>query len=423
MSRFHTSTILLILIAPAAWLCLEGRMRFLVTGSLLSVYLVLLSLGICMLRLNYFVRGICRGEEGAMRVALTFDDGPDPSGTGALLDVLSRHHIQAAFFPTGVKAEARPDMIREIDRRGHVIGNHSYRHAWWTNFLIGRSLEGEITKAQRVVESVLGKVPAFYRPPAGLTNPHLPRVLKRLGLHVTGWDVRAFDTRKEKEEVLRNVLKKVRDGSIILLHEGRRAPEDQAGMVDSIAQGLREQGYRFVGLEEMTGLPAYQAARDALAPEPGSLAAAWRTSALAGKEGRFRRFLGAWLASTSRGSRAIREQTDLRAFRERPSSRFLVGIGLILISYVLGWPMVGLFSFLAAYLQAPALLIGGPVSYGFSHLVWAFGVYLAGRGSFRYAEILGLWCLRRTAEYLLDDHAIDTAKPAGRGADTAPKER
>jgi hypothetical protein len=119
-----------------------------------------------------------------------------------------------------------------------------------------------------------------------------------------------------------------------------------------------------------------------------------------------------WLASTAAGRKAIREKTNLAAFKERPSKRFLAGVGLILISYVFGWPMVGLFSFLAAYFQNAGLLIGGPIAFGFSHLVFLAGVVLAGRGSFKYVEIFFLWSLRSLVEWLIGRLA-DTTGYAG----------
>jgi len=159
MSPFQTSTFLLALAGLSAWLSLKGDIRWVAIGSLLGLYLILFSLGICVVRLGYFVRSFCRGKQPGAGVVLSFDDGPDPSGTKGLLEALSQNGVKAAFFPIGMKAEAHPDLLREIDQRGHVIGNHSYRHAWFTNFLMGRSLEEEIGKAQNAVEKAIGKIP------------------------------------------------------------------------------------------------------------------------------------------------------------------------------------------------------------------------------------------------------------------------
>ena len=99
MSPFQTSTILLFLAGLSAWLSLEGKPRLVAVGLLLGIYLILLALGICMVRLGYFVRSFCRGRQPGAGVVLTFDDGPDPSGTEKLLGVLSSHGVKATFFP------------------------------------------------------------------------------------------------------------------------------------------------------------------------------------------------------------------------------------------------------------------------------------------------------------------------------------
>jgi peptidoglycan-N-acetylglucosamine deacetylase len=401
MSPFQTSTILFALAALSAWLSLEGGIRWVGIGTLLGLYVILFSLGICVVRLGYFVRSFCRGSRPGAGVVLTFDDGPDPSGTKELLGVLSRHGVKAAFFLTGMKAEAHPHLLREIDQAGHVIGNHTYRHAWFTNLLVGRSLEQEMAKAQKVIEAAIGKAPAFFRPPAGLTNPHYPSILKRLGLVSVGWDVRAFDRGKKSESVVKRILDKVRGGSIILLHEGCRDPVNLKEMVDSIIKGVRGRGFTFTDLEQMTGLLAYQGPGGGEKPATLSLTEAWRRSSQGTEKGRLRKFSGLWLASTAAGRKAICEKTDLSAFKERPSMRFLTGVGLMLFSYVLGWPMVGLFSVLAAYFQNPGLLMGGPLSYGFSHLVFLAGMLLAGRESLRYVKIFSLWSLRTLVERLV----------------------
>ena len=230
------------------------------------------------------MRSFCRGRQPGAGVVLTFDDGPDPSGTKRLLEVLSLHGVKAAFFPIGMKAEAHPDLLREIDQRGHVIGNHTYRHAWFTNLLVGKSLDQEIVKAQKAIEAAIGKTPAFFRPPAGLTSPHYRKVLKRLRLVSVGWDVRVFDTRKEADSVVARILNKVREGSILLIHEGCRDPVKFKEMVDSIVKGIRGRGFTFTGLEEMTGLQAYPHPQDREIPSRFSLAAAWRRSSQGGEK-------------------------------------------------------------------------------------------------------------------------------------------
>jgi peptidoglycan/xylan/chitin deacetylase (PgdA/CDA1 family) len=395
MSRFHTITILIALTALGAGLSLTGPVRWLVLGLLVTAYLVIFIIGVSVLKLSFFVSATCRGDSRAKRVALTFDDGPDPAATPSLLEVLRRHRIQAAFFPIGAKTRDYPEIIRLIDQEGHILGNHSYRHAWWTNFLISRGLDREIGMAQEAIEAAIGKVPAYFRPPMGLTNPHLRGVLKEHGLSVVGWDVRPFDTTASAEKVIRRVLKKIRNGSIIALHDTGRSPAELTRLTDELVTKIKEREYTFSELEELTGVRAYQTTEQANMTEPTLSIQSWHVLEAGQQRGRFWRFLARKLASTAYVRRAIEKQATLDTFKTPPSPRFLFGMGLVLFSFVLGWPMVALFSLLSAYSHAPALLLLGSAFYVFSHLVWLFGTYLAGRDCIKYANMILSWGLRK----------------------------
>ncbi len=401
MSRFHTITILAALTALGAGLSLASPIRWLVLALLVMGYLVIFVIGVSVLRLNFFVSAVCRGNSTAKRVALTFDDGPDPAATPSLLEVLRRHRIKAAFFPIGTKASDYPELIRQIDQEGHLLGNHSYRHAWWTNFLISRGLDREIRMAQEAIEAAIGKAPAYFRPPIGLTNPHLRRVLKKHGLSVVGWDVRPFDTAASAEKVIKRVLKKIRNGSIIVLHDTGRSRAELVRLTDELVTKIEEREYTFAELEELTGVRAYQTTEGTNMTEPGPSILSWDESGAGPKRGCVWRLLARKLASTAYVRRAVEEQVTLDAFKLRPSPRFLFGIGLVAFSFVIGWPMVALFSFLSAYSHSPVLLILGPAFYAFSHLVWLFGTYLAGRDGMKYANMMLKWGLRKIVEKAL----------------------
>jgi len=402
MSRFHTLTILVVLTALSAGLSLASPIRWFVLGLLLTAYLVIFILGVSVLKLNFFVKATCRGDSTAKRVALTFDDGPDPVATGNLLEVLRHHQIKAAFFPIGTKTRDYPELIKRIDQEGHILGNHSFRHVWWTNFLISGALDQEIRMAQETIDAAVGKVPAYFRPPMGLTNPHLRRALKKHGLSVVGWDVRPFDTTASTEKVIKRVLKKIRNGSIIALHDTGRIPADLVRLTDELVTKIKERKYTFSELEELTGIRAYQTAEGVNMKEPAPLIQSWHESEVGQKRGRFWRFLARKLASNAYVRRVVEKEVTLDTFKTSPSPKFFFGVSLVLLSYILGWPMVGLFSVLSAYFQAPVLLMLGPAFYGFSHLVWMFGMYLAGRDCIKYADIMLSWSLRKAVEKALD---------------------
>jgi len=157
-------------------------------------------------------------------IALTIDDGPDPSVTPQVLDMLDRYATQATFFCIGDKAARHPELCREIVRRGHAVENHSQHHR--LHFaLLGRSgFTRELQAAQDTLTAITGQRPVFFRAPAGLRNPFLDPVLARLGLHLASWSARGFDTRiGDVERVKNKLLRGLRAGSILLLHDGNAA--------------------------------------------------------------------------------------------------------------------------------------------------------------------------------------------------------
>jgi peptidoglycan-N-acetylglucosamine deacetylase len=396
VNGFHTSTILFVITAVGLGLSLEDPVRLIALGVLFTAYIVTLIFGVVRLKLNFFIPAICRGDSNEKLVTLTFDDGPDPEGTPILLEILKRHRIKAVFFPIGTKIRAHPDMIRQIDQDDHLIGNHTHRHRWYTNFLISGPLNREIQMAQETITAVIGKVPAYFRPPVGLTNPHLRKVLKKQGLSIVGWDVRPFDIGTRADLVIKRVLKKIRPGSIILLHDKGRTPADWTALLDQLVTKITAQGFRFADPEQLLGKKAYQTPEEGVRKE--FILFLQRCFASGSGWRRLLRPLASKLAASTYVQRALTEPVPLDVFKTRPSPKFFFGLGVMLFSYVLGWPMVGLFSLLAGYFQNPALLIVGPVCLGFSHLVFWLGMLLTGRDCLTYSDVMLRWCLHQVVE-------------------------
>ena len=157
-------------------------------------------------------------------IALTIDDGPDPIVTPQVLDMLDRYAAQATFFCIGEKAARHPDLCREIVRRGHAIENHSQHHRLHFSLMSRSSITRELQAAQDTLTTITGQRPLFFRAPAGLRNPFLDPVLTRLGLQLASWSARGFDTRiSDAERVKNKLLRNLRAGAILLLHDGNAA--------------------------------------------------------------------------------------------------------------------------------------------------------------------------------------------------------
>ena len=157
-------------------------------------------------------------------VAMTIDDGPDPVVTPQVLDILERYAVHATFFCVGDKVARYPDLCREIVRRGHALENHSQHHRHTFAFLGYSGFMRELQAAQDTLAAIAGERPMFFRAPAGLRNPLLDPVLHRLGLQLASWSIRGFDTRiGDAERVKSRLLRGLRPGAILLLHDGNAA--------------------------------------------------------------------------------------------------------------------------------------------------------------------------------------------------------
>lgn len=152
---------------------------------------------------------------------LTLDDGPCPNDTPAILDLLDRHDAKATFFVIGEKAARHPDLIREIRRRGHQIGNHTWSHPQASFWCYGpfRTYR-EIIRCQRTLTEILGEAPKVFRAPVGHHNLFVHPILRREGLELIGWNSRGFDAVDcSLPKVTGRFRSQTRSGSIVLAHE------------------------------------------------------------------------------------------------------------------------------------------------------------------------------------------------------------
>ncbi len=188
------------------------------TVCILSFFLLLCFTAPFFSGFGFFLPVISRGQKGMAGVALTFDDGPSAS-TPIVLDLLARHKLPATFFIVGEKAANHPDLIANILTKGHTIGNHSWRH---DNFLMLRSaktLQQDIHNTQQILKRA-GIQALLFRPPVGITNPHLGEVLAQEGLVTVTYSCRALDRgNRNIHNLAEKILKHLQDGDIIMLHD------------------------------------------------------------------------------------------------------------------------------------------------------------------------------------------------------------
>src|SRR5258708_18316108 len=147
-------------------------------------YGALVTWGVLSPSLEMFAEVVWRGPDGARGVALTFDDGPHPTSTQAVLEALDRADAKATFFVVGEKGARHPEILREIVARGHLLGLHGQRHDRTLAFRSFRDIRSDLADAIDVVASATGERPRFYRPPVRQTNPPIDRAAKDCGLTI-----------------------------------------------------------------------------------------------------------------------------------------------------------------------------------------------------------------------------------------------
>jgi peptidoglycan/xylan/chitin deacetylase (PgdA/CDA1 family) len=190
------------------------------------------------------------GPRGRKVVALTFDDGPDPVRTPALLDALDELEAPATFFVVGRDVRKRPGIVRRIAEAGHELGNHTYHHRYLP-FERRKSVEHELRMTDRAIEDATGVVPKIARPPWGARRPSTVRVFAQLAKRLVLWDVNSYDWKgRPAHEIVERVLERVKSGSIVLLHEARDGGEVTVEAVRMLVPALRARGYTLVTASE-----------------------------------------------------------------------------------------------------------------------------------------------------------------------------
>ena len=191
-------------------------------------------------------------------LALTFDDGPNPVVTPRLLALLERHGVRATFFLIGKHVRACPQLPAEIAARGHTLGNHTDTHPnliW----LSPPRIREELARCQESISRVIGREPAWVRPPYGARGPQLNSIVRQGGwAGVVMWSIWARDWNPQPPESVIQRLRRARGGDIVLLHDGD--PHVLEGERQHILPALdfwlprwKQAGLEFITLDQVAG--------------------------------------------------------------------------------------------------------------------------------------------------------------------------
>ena len=192
-------------------------------------------------------------------VALTFDDGPDPTWTPQLLEVLRRKRVPATFFAIGQAAEDNPDIVRAEIAEGHVVGDHTHSHPNLTTLPDWR-VRYEIWRGSAAIEQATGYRPRLFRAPYGegdnvvdrTGDKYIGNIVRDAGLYPVPWNVDSVDfTRPGVDTIVNNVVSAVRGRSIVLLHDGGGDRSQTIAAVERIIDTLRDRGYVFLTVDAL----------------------------------------------------------------------------------------------------------------------------------------------------------------------------
>lgn len=204
-------------------------------------------------------------------VALTFDDGPDPTWTPRILDILKQEHVPATFFIIGQNGQANPELVRRVVNEGHDLGNHTFTHPNLGE-IPGRVTDLELNATQRLIEAVTGRSTVLFRPPYfGDAEPTTPDEVEpvvraeRLGYLTVGLQVDPNDwALPGTDQIVKQTIAGVTNtdpeqrGEVVLLHDGGGERAQTVEALPQIIHELRARGYRFVTVSELTGLTREQ---------------------------------------------------------------------------------------------------------------------------------------------------------------------
>jgi peptidoglycan-N-acetylglucosamine deacetylase len=196
------------------------------------------------------------GPRGSKQIALTYDDGPNDRHTLDLLEVLAKNNVRATFFMIGQFVRQRPEIARSVAQAGHVIGNHTFTHPRLI-FKSAAQTRTELADCHQVLEDTIGEHSNLFRPPFGGRRAATLRIAGELGLQTVMWNVAGNDWKSLSAAAIEDrVVRRMRGGDVILLHDGRHRAmgADSAQTViatENLIRRCRDAGYEFATVTEM----------------------------------------------------------------------------------------------------------------------------------------------------------------------------
>ena len=224
----------------------DNTIRFSLLGALLFVYSLVIGLASYRFQWNFFMNATHHGKVGTLTI--TFDDGPHPEHTPAILEILKQHNVPATFFMIGKHVDEHPTIAKKVADAGHEIGNHSYNHRNRHGILSTQKVAEEIAQCNGAITKATGVHTHYYRPPFGVTNPNIASAVGHSNVQAIGWDIRSLDTTtSDADALLKRITDRLENGSILLLHDTQLVT---VAVLPRLLQYCKQQGIPVVSLKE-----------------------------------------------------------------------------------------------------------------------------------------------------------------------------
>jgi peptidoglycan-N-acetylglucosamine deacetylase len=206
------------------------------------------------IRSGFHMKAMCNRKTEQKVIAITYDDGPHPENTPAILNIL-KDRGKATFFCIGKKVPGNETLLKKMNEEGHLVGTHSFSHSYWFDFYSAKKMKGELKQSEDQIYEILGKKPLLFRPPYGVINPMLKKALGSFSYHIIGYSNRSFDTAtKDENKTLDRLIRNLQPGDIVLLHD---TVPYAASLLKKFLSLAADKGYIVIGLDELLNIQPY----------------------------------------------------------------------------------------------------------------------------------------------------------------------
>ncbi|MTJ47311.1 polysaccharide deacetylase family protein [Dolichospermum sp. UHCC 0259] len=183
-------------------------------------------------------------------IALTFDDGPWPSSTAKVLDILKKNNIKGTFFVVGQNVKNYPDLTKRVVTDGHIIANHTWHH--WYHHMNAQAAAYEVANTTDIIYQTTGVKTSLFRPPGGIMSNGVAAYAKSNKYAVIMWSSDSMDyARPSVPKLINNIFREAKPGGIVLMHDGGGDRSHTVKALPEIISRFRKQGYEFVTVPEL----------------------------------------------------------------------------------------------------------------------------------------------------------------------------